>query len=102
MIDYTTLEAVKLGLRIDHIDDDAHLSLLITASTRQVASYLKAVAPDPEFLSDVPEDVQLATIMLVGFLYNNPDNNQDKAFDPGYLPAPVQSLLYPLRTPTVA
>lgn len=100
MIDYTTLEAVKAAHRIDHDDDDGHLSLLITAATRQVSGYVGAEAPDPEFLSEVREDVQLATIMLVGFLYANSDADPAKAFDPGYLPAPVQSLLYPLRTPT--
>jgi uncharacterized phage protein (predicted DNA packaging) len=102
VIDYTTLEATKSALRIDHDDDDANLSLLITASTRMVASYLKAAAPDPEFLSEVSEEIQVATIMLVGYLYANPDSNPDKAFDPGYLPAPVQSILYPLRTPTLS
>jgi hypothetical protein len=101
MIDYTDLTAVKAAHRIDHDDDDTHLELLIKAATRQVSGYLKT--PDeeqPEYLADVREDVQLATIMLVGFLYANSDADPAKAFDPGYLPAPVQSLLYPLRTPT--
>jgi uncharacterized phage protein (predicted DNA packaging) len=101
MIDYTTLEAVKLAHRIDHDDDDTHLELLIKAASRQVSDYLKT--PDgeqPEALEYLREDIQLATIMLVGFLYANSDADPEKAFDPGYLPAPVQSLLYPLRTPT--
>jgi hypothetical protein len=102
VIDYTSLAAAKLALRIDHDDDDAHLSLLIKAASRMVAGYLKDAAPDPEYLAEVPEDVQIAAIMLVGILYNNPDSDPDGAFDPGYLPAPVQSILYPLRTPTLS
>jgi hypothetical protein len=101
VIDYTSIEAVKLGLRIDHSDDDPHLELLIKAATRQVSGYLKTADEDqPELLTEVPEDVQLATLMMVGFLYANSDADPNKVFDPGYLPAPVQSLLYPLRTPT--
>ena len=102
MIDYTSLEAVKLALRIDHEDDDTNLALLITASTRMVASYMKDAAPDPEYLAEVPEEIQFATIMLVGILYANTDSDEGKLYDPGYLPYPVQGLLYPLRTPTVS
>lgn len=100
-MDYATLDEVKLGLRIDHDDDDAHLTILITGSSRMVAQYLKSAAPE-DSSGDVPEEIKIATIMLVGYLYANPDSDPDKAFDPGYLPAPVQSILYPLRTPTLS
>lgn len=102
MTDYVTLEATKLALRIDHDDDDAHLGLLISGASRMVAQYLKGNAPEIEYPEEADPEIKIATIMLVGHLYNNPDSDPDKAFDPGYLPAPVQSILYPLRTPTLS
>ena len=45
----------------------------------------------------IPYEVQCAVLILVGYLYRNRDTND--GFDPGYLPAPVTALLYPLRDP---
>lgn len=102
MTDYTTLEELKPALRIDHEDDDTMLEILIKASSQLVSEYLKDSAPESDYPAEVPERVRLATIMLVGYFYRNPDADPEKAFDPGYLPAPVQSILYPLRKPTIA
>lgn len=106
-------ERVKTALRIDHSDDDAQLDILISAASRAVARYLKGQAGDllsinsppdspPNDLEAVPEDVAMAVIYLTGVWYRNPDNDIEKAWEAGYLPAPVVSLLYPLRDPAIA
>lgn len=108
-----SLEQTKQMLRVDTDDDDALLVMLISASSRAVVRYLKGQAstvlgidspPDspPNDLSVLNEDVAVATIMLVGHFYRNPDNDTEAAFDRGYLPKPVTALLYPLRDPAVA
>ena len=99
-----SLSQVKLALRIDHEDDDATLMLYINAATNAVVTYLK----DPDLLSvDSPPDaiderVISSIIMLVGYWYRAPDNNNDGAFERGYLPMPITAMLYPMRDPTLA
>ena len=106
---FVTLEETKAALRIDHDDDDTLLSALIEAATGAVINYLKSAAD--EYLDsggsvpsgeDIPPVIKTATIILVGYLYRNPDQDPDKDFERGYLPAPVTALLYPLRDPALA
>lgn len=103
-----SLERLKQALRIFHDDEDATLELYISAASAAVINYLKDQAHPVIGLDDngdlpvgtvVPDLVQLATIFLVGRIYENPDNNDDKAFEMGYLPWQVTALLYPLRDP---
>lgn len=111
--DLVTLDQVKQALRIDSSDDDATLNLFIVAASRAVARYLGQRVdetlslvnsppdspPDPEL---VPEDVVVATLVLVGIWYRNPDGDPESLFERGYLPRPVTALLYPLRDPALA
>ena len=53
-------------------------------------------------LAAVPFEVRAATVLMIGHLMRNPDNNVEGAFDRGYLPMPVTALLYPLRDPALA
>lgn len=103
-----TLAEMKGMLKIDHSDDDAMLSLLGEMATVEILRFMKT---DGEPYTDssgeivpgnVPGDIKVATIMLVGVAYRNVDGDHDKAFEPGFLPAPVISLLYGRRDPTVA
>ncbi len=96
---FATLDETKAALVVDFNDDDALISTMIDAATEAVASYLKV---DPATLTPVPPIVKVATMILTGYLYKNRDGNPENAFIPGYLPAPVISLLYSLRDPTVA
>ena len=99
-----SLSQVKQALRIDHEDDDATLVLYINAATSAVVAYLK----DPDLLSvesppdAIDERVISSIIMLVGYWYRAPDNNNDGAFERGYLPMPITAMLYPMRDPTLA
>jgi hypothetical protein len=109
MVDLVDLIQVKDRLRIDHDDDDADLALSIAAASRVILTYLKPtgsssfIGSDGQVVPDgVPEEVQIAVIMLVGYWYRNPDGDPDGEFERGYLPKPVTALLYPLRDPTCA
>lgn len=109
-----SLERTKEFLRVGDDDDDMMLTALIGGASRAVLRYLKGQAatvlgvtsppdsPPAEPDDDVPEDVQIATILLVGQLYRNPDNDQEAAFERGYLPKNVTAILYPLRDPALA
>lgn len=103
-----SLADVKQALRIDTSDDDLWLTALIAGASRSVLNYLKSGADifkDEEGViepASIPDEVKISTIMMVGYLFRNPDNDTEKAFEPGYLPAPVVSMLYPLRDPALA
>lgn len=47
-------------------------------------------------------NIQAATLLMLGYLYRDRDADSDKAYQQGYLPAPVTALLYPLRDPALA
>lgn len=96
---FATLEETKAALVVDFSDDDGLIGTLLDAASESVAQYLKIEA---DGVSPVPSAVKVATMMLTGYLYKNRDKDPEGAFQPGYLPAPVLSLLYPLRNPTVA
>lgn len=108
--DLVTIEAVKKGLGVDFEDDDDNLQLLISAASRIILRYLKPEGSagfyDPESnqvtAADVPDDVRLATIVLVGHLYREPDADTEKAYGLGQLPFAVTALIYSRRHPTMA
>lgn len=104
-IPFATLTELKSSLRIlpTETEDDAILELLLKAASKSVANYLKSAAA-PLLLPDaeIPPEVVVSTIMLVGFLYRSPDQDPDRYFERGYLPAPITALLCPLRDPAVA
>ena len=104
----------KNHLRVDNDDEDNDLTLKIHAASAAVLNYLKSGAN--KFLDSngeveidsnddpvgVPYEVSAATLLMLGFLYKDRDENADGAFEPGYLPRPVTALLYPLRQPALA
>ena len=111
MIELTTIDTVKLRLRVDFDDDDELLGGLILAASGIVLNYLKGRAEEILDLdsngeltsgSEIPAPVETATIMMVGYLYRNPDADPDKAFAHGMLPLPVTAILYPYRDPAIA
>lgn|SRR5690606_29254277 len=122
---YVTLDRAKAHLNMDHDEDDNLIGLYITAASRAVKNYLKSGSPfkvetdsdgndvldssgDPVYERDssgakiIAEEVQAATLLLIGHLYKDRDENPDGAFEAGYLPKPVTALLYPLRDPALA
>ena len=124
-MNYVTLDRAKAHLNMDHDEDDNLIGLYITAASRAVKNYLKSGSPfkietdsdgndvldsngDPVYERDssgakiISEEVQAATLLLIGHLYKDRDENPDGAFEAGYLPKPVTALLYPLRDPALA
>ncbi|WP_447639575.1 head-tail connector protein [Pandoraea norimbergensis] len=106
-----TLEQVKAHLRIVHSSDDDDLTGKIHAASALVVQYLKEGAM--EFLDSsgsveidsagdpvgVPDDVQVATLIMVGYLNKDRDEDPDRAYEMGYLPKPVMAMLYRKRDP---
>ncbi|NSZ52974.1 phage gp6-like head-tail connector protein [Agrobacterium vitis] len=102
---FATLDELKSSLRImpAETEDDALLTLLLNAASKSVSNYLKSAAT-PLLATDavIPPEVKVSTIMLVGYLYKNPDQDPEGYFERGYLPPAVTALLYPLRDPAIA
>lgn len=126
---YVTLEQAKRQLEMDHDDSDSLITSYVSAASKAVKNYLKSASPfeierdahynpvldssgDPIYVIDsqgdmvVAAEVQQATLLLVGFLYKDRDENGNTSigggFGEGYLPKPVTALLYPLRDPALA
>lgn len=119
---YVTLARAKQHLNMDHDLDDVLIDAYIRAASEAVKNYLKSASPyeverdsnddpifdssgDPIYVVDssgekvVKYAVQAATLLQLGFLYKDRDENPDSAFERGYLPKPVTALLFPLRDP---
>jgi gp6-like head-tail connector protein len=119
---YVTLQRAKQHLNMDHDQDDVLIEAYIGAASEAVKNYLKSASPyeverdsnddsivdssgDPIYVVDSSGDkqvkyaVQAATLIMLGFLYKDRDENPDQAFQQGYLPKPVTALLYSLRDP---
>jgi hypothetical protein len=122
---YVTLDRAKRHLNMDHDQDDVLIEAYIGAASEAVKNYLKSASPyeverdsnddpildssgDPVYVVDSSGDklvkyaVQAATLLQLGFLYKDRDENAGNAYDLGYLPKPVMALLYPLRDPALA
>lgn len=122
---YVTLARGKQHLNMDHNEDDTLITAYIGAASEAVKNYLKSASPfeverdsndnpildssgDPVYVFDSSGDrvvkyvVQAATLLQLGFLYKDRDENADGAYDMGYLPKPVTALLYPLRDPALS
>ena len=122
---YVTLPRAKQHLNMDHDSDDMLIEAYIGAASEAVKNYLKSASAyeverdsnddpildssgDPIYAVDSSGDkivryaVQAATLLMIGFLYKDRDENADGAYAQGYLPKPVTALLYALRHPALA
>jgi hypothetical protein len=50
----------------------------------------------------VADPIKSATLLLIGYLYKDRDENPEEAYEQGFLPKPVTALLYPLRDPALS
>ena len=125
-----TIEDAKARLRIVHDAEDLDLEMMIQQASAAVMNYLgkpldyytattdgayfasgsgssEPVSSELDASSDgtttipIPDEVQLATLLLVGILYRDRDGTEAKEWQHGYLPWPVTSFLYPLRDPVM-
>lgn len=110
---FVSIDQVKARLRIDTDDEDADLQLMIEQATAIITAYLKKPgiyedtagiiptdsAGDP---IGVPREVQLATVVLIGFLYRDRDGFDMAQWQQGFLPWQVTAPIYHLRDPAMA
>lgn len=110
-----TVEQAKAHLRIDDAQTagDVELEGMVIAASRRVLRHIDTEQDftdtdgDPTLDSegvaeDVPEDVQIATLMLVGAMWRDREGDGEAWKDSGFLPPAVTTLLYPFRTPGFA
>lgn len=109
-----SITTAKSHLRVDTFDEDNDITLKIHAASAAVLNYLKSGAN--KFLDSngeveidssgepvgVPYEVEAATLLMLGYLYKDRDENAEGAYEQGFLPKPVTALLYPLRDPAFA
>jgi len=109
---FVSIEQAQDHLRAYDVEDENDITLKIHAASGAVRNYLGSyvdtfldtagdVIVDSSGVPEVPYEVQIATLILVGIFYKDRDGDPDKNYTPGYLPAPVTALLYPLRDPVV-
>lgn len=109
-IELVTLAEAKAHLRVVQSDEDLDITLRVQAASAAVINYLKDGADvfldssglmieDSSGFPGVPDEVRLAVLYLVGVFYRDRDGQTVADWERGYLPAPVVSLLYPLRSP---
>lgn len=108
-----SLQQAKDHLRIDTDDGDNDLTLKIHAASAAVLNYIRngadeftdssgeAIVNSNDEPQGIPYEVQAATLLMLGYLNKDRDGDPDKAYEHGYLPKPVMSLLYPHRTPSL-
>lgn len=97
MLNLVTLEDVKRHLRVDHDFEDEDIQLKIEAASEIIQRYIGQEVKTP-----VPRRVAMATLQMVGVLYRDRDNEMMSQWQHGYLPFTVESLVYDLRTPSMA
>lgn len=109
-----TLEEAALHLRLDiDSDGDPDLELKMYAASQSVIKYLMDGASefvdsegdiviDSEGESVAPYPIKAATLLLLGYLYKDRDENAGNAYEMGFLPKPVTALLYPYRVPVLS
>ena len=105
---FVSLEQARAHVRSDDTADDADLELKVQAASAAVAGYIgdnasffnSAGVPSADsngIALDIPEDVKIATLLLVGYFYKDRDNDANHEYETGYLPRPVTALLYQYR-----
>jgi hypothetical protein len=121
-----TLEEAKEHLLVDFDSADSDITLKIRSASGAVLNYLKNRTKlyqveidddgypvldsqgDPHYVLDsqgnrlVRDEIKHATLLLVGIFFRDRDGADTTIWQPGFLPAPVTALLYPLRDPALA
>ena len=95
-MDWVTLEEVKHHLRYDDDANNSNLTMYIKAAESAIKRYITEDIP-----ATGTDDIKVAMLMMVGYFDENRSPAKDTPTNGNYLPAPVVSLLYTYRKPTV-
>lgn len=87
-----SMELAKAHLRVRHTDEDALIGQYIATAKGWVDRYTGFVLGEDE---TYPQELIAAQLILIGFYYQHRDTNAE-------VPAAVEALAGPFRTPTVA
>lgn len=126
MIEFVTLGEAKDHLRVtDHNEDDGEITLLLRSASGVIQNYLRGTKTvyeqeqdfygnwlydsndDPIYLYDssglriIRYEVKAATLLMIGIFYRDREMVDMEKWQSGFLPAPIVSLLYPLRDPAM-
>jgi hypothetical protein len=109
---------VSLQQAKDHLneigdDRDDEITLKIKGASRMIYRYIQdgsviilestnEPAQDSEGNPIVDEDIQTATLMMVGYLMKNKDEDSEKAWELGKFPNAVTAQIYHLRRLSMA
>ena len=74
-----TLPETKLHLRVDHNDEDALITALMTTATAAYADFLNMPAAD--LVVAVPAPIKSAALLLVGTLYEQRESQGDRPYN---------------------
>lgn len=97
-----------LRFESDDTESESRLTLAIGAASQSILRFLKSTGDEYRntagaiVLGNVPYDIRWATAALAGIMDQNPDGNDEKIFERGWLPAPIEAVLHSLREPTIA
>lgn len=121
-----TLEEAKDHLNVDFPDADADIRLKVKSASGAVLNYLKSRRMLYKFQYNeqgdlvldsqgngtyeldsqgdriIRDEVKHAVLLLTGIFFRDRDGVEMALWQPGFLPAPVTALLYPLRDPAIA
>lgn len=101
-----TVEQAKAQVHEIGNAEDSVIETMIKGASTTILAYLKTDGDewlDSNLLPvDVPADIQTATLVYVGWLFRNRDEDPDKAFQLGTLPYFVSVHIYWRRQLTLA
>ena len=85
-----TVPELKAHLRIEHAEEDEHLSLLLSQAIATAGNFCHT-----EFGADAPQSVRLAVLLMASFFYECRDSTDKRGYDT--MTAAFRALLYPHR-----
>jgi len=96
-----SIDDAKKWMRVDGSAMDADVELALAGATASVYAYLKLPEPYSE-ANPAPASVVQAIVLLAGMFIRDPDIADAASWQAGYPPAPIVSILYPLRDPALS
>lgn len=111
---FVTLDQAKEHVREACDAEDSDITLKIEGASQMIANYLQsAINPfiestgEPYYNADgvatlLPADIKTATLVLIGYLFRNRDEDPEKAFTLGNLPPAVTAQIYHRRPLSMA